>query len=70
MERHWFQSWLKNINASEKRTKETEKGIITMSYREDEAVVESSVDAINVLNYKLWGFEPTYWWLRHDKKPK
>lgn len=53
-----------------KRTNETEKGIITMSYREDENVVESSVDAINVLNYKLWAFEPTDWWLGHDKKPK
>lgn len=29
-----------------------------MYNREDEAVVESSVDDINVLNYKLGPFEP------------
>lgn len=38
--------------------------------REDEAVVEIFVNAINVLNYNLWAFKPIDWWLRQEKKPK
>lgn len=41
-----------------------------MFYREDEVVVEFFVDVINVFNYKFWGFELIYWWLRYDKKFK